>query len=68
MQKIRDFIWFFCWMLSVEIVLRDLNISFTNSYSPWAKYFVPFVAGLVNAFYLGPLQRKRQKVKLHKLE
>ena len=59
MQNIKDFLSAFCWMLTCDIIGRDLGILSSNR-PVWDKYITPVVFGLLWAFYFGNLQRKRR--------
>jgi hypothetical protein len=59
MNKIREFIWGFCWMLSCEIIGNDLGIN-TEGTAVWSKYITPVVLGLMWAFYFQPMRQKRR--------
>ena len=58
MQKVRDFMYMFAWALAVQVIGADLGI--ISPKAVWIKYSISTCMGLVNAFYTGPLQRKRQ--------
>jgi len=59
MQKLKDFLYMFCWMMTFETIGRDLGI-LTPEKNVWGKYFVPIGVGLMWAFYFADLQRKRK--------
>jgi hypothetical protein len=58
-QMWRDFVRMFCWMVTCEAIFGDFGI--ITGKTIWYKYSMAACAGLFNALYAGPLQRKRKK-------